>query len=95
MPLFMLILCGIFSLTIVLIACELGQRMSDAFDEMNFTIGQFDCYLFPIEIQRMLPLIIANAQQPVTLECFGSIKCTREVFKNVGIHKQLKVAKNY
>ena len=67
------------------IACEISQRVNDAFNGLNLTIHQFDWYLFPIEIQRMLPMIIVVAQQPVTLECFGSISCSREVFKNVGI----------
>lgn len=85
MPLLLLILNGGFAFTTVLIACELGHRMNCSFERILFTIEQFDWYLFPIEIQRMLPLIIAIAQQPVTLECFGSIECSRQVFKNVGI----------
>lgn len=43
-------------------------------------------------------MIIANAQEPVELECFGSIKCSRDVFKNVGIDhsdKPLKVLCSY
>lgn len=76
---------GIFAFGTVLIACEIGQRMNEAFDKINFTIDQFNWYSFPIGMQQMLPIIIAVAQQPITLECFGSIKCTREVFKKVGI----------
>lgn len=83
MPLLLLILDGIFAFTTVLIACELGHRMNSSFERIVFTIEQLDWYLFPIEVQRMLPMIIAIAQQPVTLECFGSIMCNREVFKNV------------
>lgn len=76
---------GIIGVATVFISCELGQRMSDSFDKINFTIDQLDWYLFPIKIQRMLPMIIEIAQEPVELECFGSIACIREVFKNVGI----------
>lgn len=75
---------GIVGLIIVFIACDLGQRMNDAFDEINCTLNRFDWYLFPIEIQRMLPMIKANTQKPVSLECFGSIACNREVFRKVG-----------
>lgn len=76
---------GIIGLATVFIACEIGHRMNDAFKEINFTIDKLDWHLFPIEIKRMFPMIIAIVQQPVTLECFGSIACTRDVFKNVGI----------
>ena len=76
---------GICGSVLTFIACELGQRMSDAFEGIEFTIDQFDWHLFPIEIQQMLPMIMAAAQQPVLLECFGSIACTRETFKKVRI----------
>lgn len=76
-------LAGIMGLILVFIASELGQRMGDAFEEIHSTIDQFDWYSFPVEIKRMLPMIILEAKQPVLFECFGSIACTREVFKNV------------
>lgn len=85
MPLLLLILCGIFALALVFIVCELGQRMTNAFDKINSSINNLNWCLLPMNMKRMLPLIIANAQQPVTLECFGEIACTREVFKNVCI----------
>lgn len=86
------IINGTFGLILVFIVCEIGQRMNDAFDEIGSTINQFDWYLFPIEEQRMCLMIITIAQQPVAVGCFGSIKCTREVFKNVGHHKTSCVA---
>lgn len=85
MPLLLLTLSGIISLALVFVACELGQRMGDAFEEIDYTIEQLDWYLFPMEIQRMLPMIIAIAQPPVLLECWGNIACTRDVFKHVCI----------
>lgn len=84
MPLLLTILDGIIALITVFIACELGQRMNDAFDRIGFTIERSNWYLFPIEVKRMLPMIMSIAQQPVELECFGSITCTREVFRKVG-----------
>lgn len=83
MPVLLLFVMGIFALALVFIICELGQRMSDTFDEIDSTLDKSDWYLFPIEIKRMLPMIIANAQEPVSLECFGSIICSRNTFKNV------------
>lgn len=80
---------GLCGLVAVFIACELGQRMTDAFDEINDTLDQSNWYLLPIEFQRILPMIMVNAQQPVFLECFGSIGCTRDVFKNVRIKYQM------
>lgn len=69
----------------VAIACELGERMSGAFEKIDVTIEKFDWYLFPIGVKRMLPMVMAGTQQPVALECFGSIACSREVFRKVCI----------
>lgn len=82
-----LIVCGVFGLVIVFVECELGQRMSNEFGGIGFTIDKLDWYLFPIDVQRMLCVIIANAQQTISLECFGSMTCTRELFKQVGIDR--------
>ena len=68
---------------VVLIICELGQRVSDAFQQIADTIENFNWYLFPMEIQQTLPILLMGAQQPVVLECFGSISASRETFKNV------------
>lgn len=83
MPLLLLIVSGTFATVLVFLVCEIGQKIGEAFDKIDFTLNKIDYYLLPIEIKRMLPIIIAIAQQPVELECFGSIICTRDVFKNV------------
>lgn len=69
----------------VFFSCELGQRMYDAFRGIGDFICQCDWHLFPIEIKRMLPTSLAILQQPVALQCFGSISCNREVFKQVSL----------
>lgn len=83
MVLMLPIINATFGSAVVFITSEIGQRMTDAFDEIDFILNQLDWYLFPDEIKRVLPIIIATAQQPVQLQCFGSIGCTGEVFKDV------------
>lgn len=68
------------------VPCELGERVSAAYIEVCDVICKLDWYAFPCEMQKLLPFIMVNAQQPVTLKCFGSISCAREVFKRVSIH---------
>lgn len=69
----------------LLVSCEFGQRISNAFEEIDDEIELFDWYLFSYEMQRMLPLILLVTQQPVKIECFGSISIRREYFKKVSI----------
>lgn len=83
MDLSLLIICGVFALSTVFIACELSHQLIETFEKIEFTIEQFVWYEFPNEIKRLLPMIIAYAQEPVSLQCFGSIYCSREVFKHV------------
>lgn len=69
----------------MLITCELGQNVNDAFDECSDMIERLDWYLFPAEVQKTLPIIINFAQQPIVFECFGSTACVRATFKYVRI----------
>lgn len=73
----------------VYIICEIGERASEAFEEIDNGIGAiFDWYLFPPQIQKILPLLTMDAQQLVALQCFGSILCNRETFENVRIKQR-------
>lgn len=65
------------------IICELGQRLSDAFEEINELIDQFQWYRFHKNMKRILPTAMIIVQKPVSVECFGSLLCGREVFKKV------------
>lgn len=71
------------SMATVFIICEFSQRVNNTFNELNERLDQLKWYLFPIKNRRMLPLVMGFVQQPIALECFGSISCCREVFKGV------------
>lgn len=73
----------IWTLALVFVPCEIGERVRSEFMKLNFTIGQFNWYFFSYEIQKTLPIIIINAQADVLIQWFGSISCVREVFKKV------------
>lgn len=72
-----------YSICVLFATCELDERLSIAYDQMDAEIAQFDWYLFPIEVQQLLPIVIMNAQQPIVLACFGSISVNRETLKKV------------
>ena len=78
---------------LVFICCELAGLLSNHFDYIDDTMGQFKWYLFPWKIQQILPIILINAQQPVYLKCFGSIPCDRETFKKVRRNCFLTISK--
>lgn len=70
----------------LLSACEIGQRVKSEFIKFDEEISQLDWNFLPMKIQRMLPTIIINTQQPLEILCFGSTPCDRETFRKVS-HK--------
>lgn len=81
--LFQSIFYGFWSLMMVFYACELGQRFSNAFGEIDDKFGQLKSYLLPKDVQKMLPLIQIYAQQSIAVEFFGSMSLSREQFPKV------------
>lgn len=75
----------VWSSALTFIPCELSERVSYAFNEINDLIWTIDWHKFPVEMQKMIPIILIEAQSPVSLKCFGSISCNRDLFKRVRI----------
>lgn len=63
--------------------CELSQQICDGFEDMNRAMDQFHWPLYPIEVQRILGIVIIFTQQPTDFKVFGSIACCRDSFKKV------------
>lgn len=55
----------IWAFGLVFISCELAGRISSACETFNDEVNQFQWYLFPTKIQRMLPMVIANTQRTI------------------------------
>lgn len=65
----------------IFVFCDSSERVDLKFDEIDFY--QCEWYSFPPNVQRSLPIVIANTQLPVVLEAFGGLACTRETFQRV------------
>lgn len=74
---------ALYAFGLVFTVCELCQNVSDIFNEIDVVINEFDWLSFPIEIQRLLPIVIITEQQPIDFKFFGSITSSRESFKQV------------
>lgn len=78
---------GFWAIVMLLFTCETGQRLTYEFIQFDNEISQLDWNFLPIDIQRLLPIIMANTQQPFQILCFGSTTCGRETFKSVSLRK--------
>lgn len=79
-----------YSFGILSVVCEICHRTGEAYDECSDMVDEFDWYLFPVRIQRIIPMILQFTQQPTEIKCFGSIACNREAFKYVSATKRAK-----
>lgn len=66
-------------------SCEIGQRFTNAFDEIDDATIQLDWYLLPMNVKCALPIIMLATQKGMMIECFGSTVCNRETLKRVSI----------
>lgn len=73
----------VWSFAIIFVVCEFGQQLTHQFVLFDEELCQFNWYLLPIELQRMLVIIMANAQQASFMQGYGNIQCTRGSFKQV------------
>lgn len=68
--------------------CEVGERFISGFENVHTEICKSDWYTFPLEIQKIIPILSLSLRNPVMIEGVGNIKCTREDFKNVRLFVQ-------
>lgn len=83
MALVLAIADALVAISSLFVACELGQRVSDAFQEISDIVDEFNWYRFPNELNRLLPVIMAVVQKPVEVDVFGKITCCRYILKTV------------
>lgn len=82
----------VWVLFLLFIACELGERVSNEFEELDDAISSFNWYKFPQNTCRILPLIQMCTQQPVQIKVFGKkISCTREIFQKVSTNQSNQI----
>ena len=79
-------LCGL-----AFVPCELSERLSIEFVKVCDAVDELNWYKFSIRMQKMIPIIMINTQEPVALRCFGSIFCGRSVFKQVRVLDKTQV----
>lgn len=68
---------------VIFIICELGERVTNEFDDVDNVVCELNWYLFPLNIQKMLPIAMIGTVKPVIIRGYGNCMSTREAFKNV------------
>lgn len=74
-----------WSFTYIFLFCNFGENVTSKFLAIDHAINECDWYLFPYDVQRMLPTIMMSTQKPLILCGFANVVCTREAFKRVRV----------
>lgn len=74
---------GVTIFMVVFFSCEIGQRVTNLFEEITDRFDQLNWYLFPLKVQRLLPTIMINMNEAIVIGCFGLMQGNRNQLKNV------------
>lgn len=65
------------------ILCFFGDHLASRFDEIHRAICLIVWNELPIEVQKMLPLMLNDTQERNYVRGFMNVECSREAFKKV------------
>lgn len=86
--LFVTVFYASYALGSIFFQCEIGQQISNAYEDIDDLVEEFDWHLFSHEMQRTLPIILIVTQNPIGFECFGSTSALRVTFKKVSFYQK-------
>ena len=86
-----LILIPVFGLLVI--GCDVNERLTGKFERFDDDLWEQNWYLYPIKLQQMFLIFGLDTQQPVNVRGYGNILCTRETLKKV-ISIKLKKKRN-
>lgn len=67
----------------IFIACEPGERVTEAFETFNEEFEQCDWYLLQNDVQKLYVMFLLDTKLRINIKCYGNIHCTRETSKKV------------
>lgn len=70
-------------LILLLLLCNFGEKTANALDSMHPAIYDIPWEVCPVKFQKKVSFMLRSAQSPIYLKGFASIKCSRELFKQV------------
>lgn len=70
-------------------SCEIGQRVTNLFEEIADRFNLLSWYLFPLKVQQLLPTIMINMDETIVIGCFGMLDGSRDQLKKVKSNKNV------
>lgn len=67
----------------IVVLCLYGDDVTTHFTEIHEKMYNTSWNHFPLAVQKIFPVVLANCQQPVYLHGYLNVRCTRESVKKV------------
>lgn len=83
------ILADFWAFTLNFLACEVGQRVTSQYEIFGDELRKCNWHVLPIEMQRIYLTFLLDTQQPIFIQSYGGIVCSRETYKKVGFEKNI------
>lgn len=77
------LLKSLYAFVMIFNYCEACETFRKYFDGFYDDLNRLNWYNYPINIQRMMVIVIATAQKPAEIVGYGNVLCTRNLFKSV------------
>lgn len=76
-------LAEIALLSSVYFLCEIGDNVTQRYENVSRTVYQLNWYMLPLNMQRKLPSILAMTEKNIFIRGFARFHCTRTIFSQV------------
>lgn len=77
------VLTIVVSMSLLFLYCYYGKIATDSFEEMADCLYQSNWQSLPIELQKYIVFMIANAQRPIIYHGFGVVNLDLQTFTKV------------
>lgn len=83
------LLLAFWAFGMIFFYCEIGERVTTAFEEFETELCTFDWYLLPIDLQRALSTVMMYSQKSAIIQGFGNSPCSRFAMNQVCLFKSV------
>lgn len=75
--------CLVIVMNIPSVLCLTGDDVRAQFEMVNDLFDECGWYEFPLNTQKLLPMMLIMIQKPVYIQGYMNTRCTRDAFKTV------------
>lgn len=68
---------------LILMLCSFGENVTNAFGDLHPAIFGLPWYLYPVEQQKLVIIMLRASQEPNLISGYFGVTCSHEMYKKV------------